>query len=908
MSGQSSLPSSTAALTGLRSALRTAPGFQVSVYVEHVYVLASGGEDDERRLRDGLRAKYAGLRLDAIAVWGFPATRFLARWGGDLWPGVPGVAFGVDERLLAGSTPPPPVALIPMRFDVEGTVRLALTLLPETRQVALFSGASPGELRLADLYRADLRAFGNRLELIDLTGLPLEDLLRQVAVLPDRTILLGSSYEGDGRGRAFFWADIAPAIAAAANGPIFTPVSSAMGAAVVGGSMVDLGEQGEEAGRAILKVLAGAPVAARVSSEVRPRVVADWDRLQRWRLDETRLPPGSRVLNRVPTLWERYRGQVLAAITLLFGLSLAIVGLVFEQQRRRRAQAALEDRLRFEELVTEVSSLTHSPASGLRGPGPGPSVPAGSFEERVRESLRRIAGALGADGAGLWPLSGEGPAGGAVAWPEEIAAAPSGAIPLDGVPFSRTRALAGETVRLRTLDELPPEAAVDRQTFARRGVRSLLAVPLDVGGGVTCAVCCLTFQRERAWSDETVHRLRMVGEVLAGALARARAEGELRASEALSRAVLASLPSEVAVIDRDGVILHVNEQWTAFARDHGAEGCPKVSVGASYLEVCRRAARMGDSTAARALGIIEAVLGGEDGGETLEYFAGVPGQDRWFEMSVRRLEGARGAALIVHRDVTAAKRTAEEVRQALVEIAHLDRVAAVGELASSLAHELNQPLSAILANAQAARRWLGGASPDLGEIQAVLDDIVADDQRAAEVIRRIRALLRKGQPRKDLVDLNEIVRETIRLVSSDALLRGASIAADLPADLPKIRADGIQLQQVLLNLLVNGLHAITDAPAHRRRIVVRTASTDRSVEVAVQDGGRGIPEGDLGRIFEPFFTTKREGLGIGLAISRSIVEAHAGQIGAENDPDGGAIFQFRLPLERPASGPPTSRG
>jgi C4-dicarboxylate-specific signal transduction histidine kinase len=311
--------------------------------------------------------------------------------------------------------------------------------------------------------------------------------------------------------------------------------------------------------------------------------------------------------------------------------------------------------------------------------------------------------------------------------------------------------------------------------------------------------------------------------------------------------------------------------------------------------VCRRAVLAFDRTAGRALEIIESVLRGRSEGETLEYFGGRPGEDRWFEMKVRRLDHAGGEAVIVHRDITKRKRAEGEARHALGTMAHLERVAAVGELASSLAHELNQPLTAILANAQAARQWLESPSPDLAEVRETMDDIVAEDVRAGEVIRRMRALLKKGELRSDAVDLNEIIREATRLIANDALLRGASIELDLAPALPTVRGDTVQLQQVLLNLLLNGLHAVAEEPPHRRRVSVRTAGVDGGVEVAVQDAGKGIAESDLRQVFAPFFTTKGDGLGVGLSISRSIVEAHGGRIWAESEAGRGATFRFTLP-------------
>lgn len=185
-----------------------------------------------------------------------------------------------------------------------------------------------------------------------------------------------------------------------------------------------------------------------------------------------------------------------------------------------------------------------------------------------------------------------------------------------------------------------------------------------------------------------------------------------------------------------------------------------------------------------------------------------------------------------------------------------------------------------------------------------MDDIVTEDIRASEVIRRMRGLLKKGELRSDPIDVNELAREVTRLIANDALLRGASIECDLSPALPTVRGDAVQFQQVLLNLLVNGLHAVAEEPPPRRRVIVRTASLDGSVEVCVQDTGKGIAESDLQQVFVPFYSTKGEGLGVGLSISRSIVETYGGRIWAENDPDGGAIFRVRLPAGATVTGSP----
>ena len=901
------LPTSTLQMAkGVRAPLVSAWGPRVSIHSEYVDVDRYQEADVERRVRDAFRAKYAGVTLDAIVALGPSPLGFLARWGRNLWPGVPVVVAAVDELGLARLELPPRATAIPMRYDVEGTVGLALRLLPETRHVALISGVSPQNRLLADLHRQRLRAFGDRLELIDLTGLSIEEMLARVATLPDRSIILVSQIWIDGAGRSLLGIDFLPEISAAANCPVFSVFGATVGAGTAGSSVADAGELGAEAGRVATRVVRGEAVASFEASKVRQQVLVDWRQLRRWGLDERRLPSDSRVLFRTPTLWEEYRWAIVSACALLMSQTVVVVALLFERRRRRHAQDRLKERLRFETVLTEISAgFASVPESARQESGVEPPVPASTAEHQVREGLRRVAETLGAEGASLWRFSEDGRAASVdLSWMREDAAVLPASVSLADFPYVGTQVMRGAAVQLESLDDLPAGATVDRQSLARDGVRSLVVVPFGGHGGASGMRWCLSIRNGEAWPEDVVPRLRTIGEIFAATLAGGRAESALRRSEALNRAVLASLPSALAVIDREGVIIHVNEEWTAFAREHDGEGTPRLSVGANYLEACRRAALTSEQTARRALALIESVLQGRSEGETLEYPRGEPGQGRWFEMEVRPLDHPGSEAVILHREITQRKRAEEEARRTLGTMAHLERVAAVGQLASALAHELNQPLTAILANAEATQEWLAAPAPDLAEVREAVADIVAEDVRASEVIRRMRELLKKGELRSDAVDLNEVARETTRLIASDALLRGTAIECDLSPALPKVRGDAVQFQQVLLNLLVNGLHAVTEGPASRRRVIVRTGSLDGGVEVSVRDTGKGIAESDLQQVFTPFFSTKGEGLGVGLSISRSIVETYGGRIWAENDPDGGAIFRVRLPPSSTAPGPP----
>jgi len=264
----------------------------------------------------------------------------------------------------------------------------------------------------------------------------------------------------------------------------------------------------------------------------------------------------------------------------------------------------------------------------------------------------------------------------------------------------------------------------------------------------------------------------------------------------------------------------------------------------------------------------------------------------WPEEKVQRLQLVGE----VFANALARKETEDALRATRQELAHFTRVSAMGELTASLAHELRQPLTGIMTNAQAARRFLEIAPLDIGELRNILGDIIADDRRAADVIQRLRDLLRKGERRLTLLDLNDLIRGVSRLLSSDAVIRNVVVALELAPEPVIVTGDRVQLEQVVLNLLVNAMDSVAEAPGGDRTIVVRTESKENAaVHVAVQDAGTGLRDGTHERVFEPFFTTKPAGMGMGLSVSKSIIEAHGGVIWATNNPARGATFHFSLP-------------
>ena len=368
------------------------------------------------------------------------------------------------------------------------------------------------------------------------------------------------------------------------------------------------------------------------------------------------------------------------------------------------------------------------------------------------------------------------------------------------------------------------------------------------------------------------------------AIEQQRASQALQHSEARNRAILRAIPDWMFLTTVDGVFVDFHAKDTT-----KLVVPPSAFMGRNIREILPPSVSGLLSEAFQRVSV-------SDEPENIEYTLGSDDEERFYEACVVSCDGDKILSIV--RDISDRKRADLELDAQRRQLAHLGRVAMLGELSGTLAHELSQPLTAILLNAQAARHRLDHEAPDLDALRAMLDDIIKADRRAGAVIDRLRALLRKSDTTMHPVDVNDVARDVLDLAYGELTSRRIAAKACLTPGLPVVLGDRIQLQQVVLNLVLNACDAMNATPAPERRLSLSTSPDGDFVEVIVSDRGSGIPPDQLERVFEPFVTFRDGGLGLGLAISRSIVAAHGGSIRAENKASGGATFRCRLPIAR----------
>jgi PAS domain S-box-containing protein len=684
--------------TGLRNEFASASVDATEIYSEFV-------DFDFRRpidrqiFADYLRAKYAGVGIDAIVALSDEAVQFVADYR-DVIGDVPLVFTTRTSATIDGIPKSSSVTapLLPSR-----TVELALLLQPSAKHLFVVSDAATAdEVGLPPL-RAFSRDYAGKLEVEYLLGLGPDELFNRVSHLPASSFVLYAPTGQSTASNALRPHEQAEQLAAYANAAVYGLDDDYVGRGIVGGYMTRSEQVGVELARQTLRALRGEYSRA---ADVSGRYVVDSRALSRWKLDETRLPPGTELHFAPPSIWKLYQGWIITLLVLVAVQFALIVTLLIQSISRRRDRLVLADTAQ-------------------------------------RFQLARVAGKVG-----IWQ------------W--------------------------------------------------------------DLG------------------TEELI------------------VEPELRDLLGYGSSDLAE-----------------STDWTSFIYE---EDLPKF----------RRAARE------HAQGITPSF--------ELQYrMLDKDGHVRWF-LSRGQAIVARNRLIGTATDITERMRDDDERARTLVqlqeqrnELAHLGRAAMAGALSGAVAHELNQPLSAMMSNARAGLQFIARGSADRQEIKDILADIESDGRRAGEVIRHLRSLLRRGEAQFETVQIDVIVDQVLRLINSDLISHNIKVVHEPMAGVPAISADPVQLQQVLLNLLSNACDALKGVNPRDRRIAIGVGMRGPGrIRISVTDNGCGFADSNPEQLFKAFVTTKRSGLGLGLSISRSIIDAHGGRIWAESNRDAGATFHVDL--------------
>jgi PAS domain S-box-containing protein len=420
------------------------------------------------------------------------------------------------------------------------------------------------------------------------------------------------------------------------------------------------------------------------------------------------------------------------------------------------------------------------------------------------------------------------------------------------------------------------------------GLRACWSVPILSSKKKVLGSFAMFSSTARGPCREELRLLETAADLAGAAIDHHRSQEALRQSEDRSRAILRAIPDWMFVHSDDGIYLdcHVKNPGALLVPPEAFLGKSMRDVlPPSLTDIFERAFER-----ARA----------SNEPERLEYSLDMQHERRFYEACIVRCDSDKLLSIV--RDISDRKHAELDAAAQRQELAHLNRVLILAEQSGALAHELSQPLAAILANAQAARHLLDRTPLDLDELRETLDDVIKSDKRAGMVIHRLRELLKKSNAVLQPLDLNEVTREVLDLTHSDLLLRRMPITTALSPGIPPVLGDRVQLQQVILNLVINACDAMSGVEPADRELKLTTVADDECVQIAISDRGVGIPDGQLDTVFDPFVTHRPQGLGLGLAISRSIVVAHHGRILAENNADRGATFRCFLPLASVVAG------
>ena len=540
----------------------------------------------------------------------------------------------------------------------------------------------------------------------------------------------------------------------------------------------------------------------------------------------------------------------------------------------RTADVSLEEHLAFERLLADLSARF---ANALGN----------QLEEEIEGALKQLLTFLDFDRSNFGEFIPDG-------WAnilcsvaaEGVERYPPGPVPKFAAWYlSRLR--TEKIVRVRSIDDLPRGASEEAEYFRQSGIRSSVGIPLHVGGRIVGFINFSAFRSTREWPDDLIARLKIVGEVIAQALVRKRSEAALQASEERWRSIFEASNPGISIIDQNLRYIATNPAFQAMLGYTDLELKNLTAVDVTAEE---------DRDAIRIL-ISELQQGERHHYESVKQYRRKDGTIMWGHVYASTVTQS-GAKMFIGTliDITAIKHAQDALQATQAKLAHITRMSTMHEVTATIAHEVNQPLAAIVANGNAALRWLRKTPPDVAEAVVNVNQIVNDGHRASEVIASIRGMFKKDDHAKVLLDVNEVIREVLELLHGELSSKRVAVRTKLSRNLPQVLADHVQLQQVILNLVTNAVEAMSNNPVGSRVLNVNSKSTQpNEVIIAVEDSGQGIEAKDLDRIFDAFFTTKSQGMGMGLSICRSIVESHRGRVWAAGRRPHGSIFYIALP-------------
>ena len=671
-------------------------------------------------------------------------------------------------------------------------------------------------------------------------------------------------------------------MAQAANAPVYGTWENLLGYGIVGGHLTSYKEQGRMAGKMGRLVLNGEkPEDIPIVWQGANFYEFDWRQLQRWGLKESDLPSGSLVRFKEPSLWESHKREIVGTAAAFCLLSLLTVGLLINLGRRRRAERFLARRLEFETFLAELSAHFVT-------------IEAHEVDREIDLGIERLVKFLGVDRGRLWQFS---------EYQEEFVPTHYWAAPglapnppspeREQFPWIRSQLLQGKSVAISRPGDIPEEAQIDRDNLLAAGIKSALCTPLAVGGKFMGALTLSTLRSHTVWPPGLAQELRPIGEIFANALRRAQADMELHQAELRYRIVADFTYDWEYWKNLDGTLRYVSPSCERISGYQPEAFIRRPDLLREIIVPGDRDLWDGhDCDALEKPGIREGQFRVKRPDGTI----------RWIEHVCQPVTDSAGKYIGIrasNRDITLRKQAEVQEQQHREDLARVGRIATLSELTGSLAHEIIQPLMAIMNNSQAARRLLDNADPDLGEVKEILNDITKGSERASGVIHQLRRHLKPGSPELTQLDVNDLVQSLIPLVARQAAINHINLVCQLTKGLPPITGNRIQLEQVILNLVFNSIEAIKDMADGSREIVLQTNREDEhTLRVSVLDTGSGVKPEDLQLLFDLFFTTKKEGMGLGLSISRSIIKAHRGRLWAAPNPGGGTALHITLPVSQ----------